>query len=268
MAQRNQRNKTSEQIKSSKEAVKQAAKEYKEQKNEQQKQADELRNKSLLNKYTRKAQANYKAKKAQKTQSKPSYAQAVSSPPPVPPTARRRSQSFDESPNTFFKRLQDASPSTLNQVLSKKSKQLDAVQTADQAIDKGKTKRTTSNLISSSGVDTSQLPLTTTQRSQQITSYETNIAEITKILADIGSGSITKDQKAIINKYLPEFVGSTNAKAKRVQEALSEMEKKLSDAKLEQGMSKVRSKAPMTANPVFDLPKPPAPVAGGGGTRK
>jgi hypothetical protein len=31
----------------------------------QQKQADELRTKSLLNKYTKKAQANFKAKKAQ-----------------------------------------------------------------------------------------------------------------------------------------------------------------------------------------------------------
>ena len=140
---------------------------------------------------------------------------------------------------------------------------------ADIALDKGKTKRTAQNIVSSSGVDTSDLPLTINQQSQQIANYETNIAEISKILADIGSGSITKDQKTIINKYLPEFVGSTNAKVKRVQEALTEMEKKLSDAKLQKGMTKVRSKSPMTANPVFDLPQAPkGPVAGGGGARK
>ncbi len=47
------------------------------------------------------------------------------------------------------------------------------------------------------------------------------------------------------------------------------MEKKLSDAKLEQGMLKVRSKSPMTATPLFDLPPAPkGPVAGGGGARK
>jgi hypothetical protein len=44
------------------------------------------------------------------------------------------------------------------------------------------------------------------------------------------------------------------------------MEKKLTDAKLQQGMTKVRSKSPMTANPAFEAPK--GPVSGGGGARK
>jgi hypothetical protein len=163
----------------------------------------------------------------------------------------------------------EASPNTLRQELQSKSKELDAVLAADQAIDKGRAKRTTTNVVSSSGVATSELPLTINQHPELIASYESNISDINKILADIGTGSITKDQKAIINKYLPEFVGSTNAKAKRVQEALTEMEKKLTDAKLQHGMAKVRTTAPMTSNPAFELPQAPkGPVSGGGGPRK
>ena len=47
------------------------------------------------------------------------------------------------------------------------------------------------------------------------------------------------------------------------------MEKKLTDARLQQGMTKVRSKSPMTANPAFELPQAPkGAVSGGGGARK
>jgi prefoldin subunit 5 len=161
-----------------------------------------------------------------------------------------------------------ASPETFTRELANVSRDLDANIAADQALDKdkGKTKRTATNVISSSGVDTANLPLTVTQQAQVINDYEANIADINKIIVDIGSGSITVQQKAIINTYLPNFVASTNAKAKRVQEALAEMEKKLTDAKLQQGMTKVRSKSPMTANPAFEAPK--GPVSGGGGARK
>ena len=279
MVRRNQQNKTSEQIQSTKEAVKQAAKDYQQQKQERYKKADELRDKSLTTKYAKKIQTNYRAKKAQQAKSqtpqpKQSYAQAVSTPPPIPSpsdksSGRNTSRAFQaskESPKTFFNRLMEASPNTLQRELHSKSKELDAVLAADQAIDKGRAKRTATNVVSSSGVDTSALPLTINQHPELIASYEANINDINKIIADIGTGAITKDQKAIINKFLPEFVGSTNAKAKRVQEALVEMEKKLTDAKLQHGMAKVRTTAPMTANPAFEAPK--GPISGGGGARK
>ena len=47
------------------------------------------------------------------------------------------------------------------------------------------------------------------------------------------------------------------------------MEKKLTDAKLQHGMAKVRTTTPMTSNPALELPQAPkGPVSGGGGARK
>ena len=271
MAQRNQRNKTSEQIRNSKEAVKQAAKDYKEQKQEQQKQADELRNKSILNKYTKKAQANFKAKRAKEAPQ-----------PPIPDMAprqyntRARSNSAD-SPKSFFQRLQDATPKTHRGLVKDLFKNTDRVlkdnppvQEALKEAIASKGKRISVPVLSSSGVDTSTLPISVNQHPVIIANYETNINEIKGILTDIGTGQITVQQKNIINKYLPDFIKSTKTKAGRVQEALNAMQEKLTDAKLLQGMTNLKIASPMTANPAFELPKPPkgASAGGGGGARK
>jgi hypothetical protein len=271
MARRNQQNQTTEQIKNSKENVKQAAKEYKEQKNERQKQADELRNKSLLNKYTRKAQANYKAKKAQDAPQ-----------PPIPDIAprryntRTRSNSVD-SPKSFFQRLQDATPNTHRGLVKDLFKNTDRVLKDNPPVEAAlkeaiatKGKRISVPVLSSSGVDTSTLPLSVNQHATIIANYESNIQEIKGILTDIGTGQITVQQKNIINRHLPDFIKSTKTKAGRVQEALTVLQEKLTDAKLHQRMTNLTIASPMTKNPVFDLPKPPGKQtsAGGGGARK
>jgi len=265
MAQRNQINKTSEQIRNSKEAVKQAAKDYQEQKQERLKKADELRDKSL-NKYAKKIQTNYRAKKTK-----------VAPQPPVPDKAprrytRTRSMSAD-SPNTFFKKLEAATPSTHRRLVRELDDNTDKVLednppvvAALQEAIASKGKRITIPVLSSSGVDTSTLPVSVNQHPTIIANYESNIREIESILTDIGSGQITVQQKNIINKYLPDFVKSTKTKAGKVQEALNAMQEKLEDAKLLQQFTNLKVASPMKANPAFEVPK--GTSAGGGGARK
>ena len=93
------------------------------------------------------------------------------------------------------------------------------------------------------------------------------------MVIDVGTGQITKQQKDIINKFMPDFVKSTVAKQPTVGIALAEMKQKLEEKKIQLRYSMLKAGG-MTANPTFqppsalDLPPPPITKSAGGKARK